>query len=307
MLAKINYVWGSLELLIVSLRLVSVVFVLNPGTEDGHHNDSSQVGVEPGAEGTVDVLVHLLGEGELVGPATGVERDAAEDHVAACEGCSDFENVLEEEDGSDSSCNSTANIDAPEKNLALSKEQHSLVKEHSTKETAPASDQCSAESLELHHEEANNEADQNGADKDSPANPGLSGILEEGGVEEQQDGEDSQRGSNDKDRCLEEPAAKEAEENTDTNEEGSPDPSVFLNELPESIQVEGGADVSRSERGFEVVAGAIDVDQFSCRVLLSVAVADETNEKAEVVRLVLELETESGATIIIKIELLGLD
>jgi len=55
------------------------------------------------------------------------------------------------------------------------------------------------------------------------------------------------------------------------------------------------------------VAGAIDVDQFSCRVLLGVTVADKTYEKTEVVRLVLELETESGATIIIKIELLGLD
>lgn len=54
------------------------------------------------------------------------------------------------------------------------------------------------------------------------------------------------------------------------------------------------------------MAGAIDVDQFSCRVLLSITVADKTNEKAEVVRLVLELETESGVTII-KIELLGLD
>ena len=215
--------------------------------------------------------------------------------------------MADDEESENSSDNSAGDGDAPEENLTLCLVEHSLVEEHSTEETAPASDQSSAESLQLHHEEANNEADQNGANKDSPANPGLSGVLEEGGVEEQQDGKDSQRGSNDKDRCLEEPAAKEAEENTDTNEEGSPDPSVFLNELPESIQVERGADVSRSERGFEVVAGAIDVDQFSCRVLLSVAVADETNEKAEVVRLVLELETESGATIIIKIELLGLD
>ena len=196
------------------------MFVLNPGAKDTHNNDSSQVGIEPGAEGTVDILVHLLGQGELVGPAARVERDATEDHVAAREGCSDDKHVLEEEDGGDGSCNSAANIDAPEENLALGKEQHGFVEEHAAEETAPAGDQSGAESLELHHEEANDEADQDGADEDGPAYPSFGGILEEGGVEQEQDGEDSKRGSNDEDRCLEEPAAEEAEENSDTNEEG---------------------------------------------------------------------------------------
>jgi len=54
------------------------------------------------------------------------------------------------------------------------------------------------------------------------------------------------------------------------------------------------------------VAGAINVNKLSCRVLLSTLVADKTDVQAKVVGLVLILETECGATFV-KLEFLGLD
>ena len=233
--------------MVVSSLTISVVFVLDIGSKNSEGNDEHQVEVEPCAEGTFDVLLVLLSEGELVREATSVEADATEEHVATSEGSSNDQNVLVPEERCNSSEKSAGDANDPEDNLASSEEEHGFAEHDTEEEAAPASNESSAESLKLHDKEASNKTDQDGANKHGPANPGLSGIFEESCVEEKEDGKDGESGSNDEDCGLEQFTAKEAKEATNADKEGAPDPCVLIDEVPEGVKIESRADIGTSE------------------------------------------------------------
>ena len=288
---------SSLELVVGVVLLLVVGLVLHDGAHDGHDDDSCHVQVEPISEGGSVSGLELIGKSELVGESASVERDTADEHVGTGEGSHVDKHVLVDEEREHGGDDATTDRDAPEKSLALGLVQNHLVKEDTDEESTPSGKESSTNTLQLHHEEAGDESDQNRAGEHGPANPCLGGVIEERGVEEEQDTEDNEDGSDHEDSGLEKLTTEESKEDSTDDEQGTPKVAIVVKECPESVQVEAGTNLRGGKRSLVVATSATgNKDQVRCGVVVIVSTDKSDGQAASIVR-VFVLETESALII----------
>ena len=153
----------SLELVVWVLLLLShlvELLVLHEGTEASSDDNSHEVSIEPWSDAVDGSSLDLLSKGELVREATSIHGDTSPESVATNEGSHDDEDMVVDDKGQDGSDGGAGEADAPEESWASNLVEGHLVNEDSNHETSPGSKEGSSQSLDLHHEVAGKETNE---------------------------------------------------------------------------------------------------------------------------------------------------